>query len=280
MSIDAIESSLPVTVIEPGRASLASEWRELTQYRDLLYFLVRRHISVRYKQTLLGVSWAVIQPFMTMVVFSIFLGRFAGVPSDDVPYPVFCYLGLLPWTYFSGAVSRASQSLVGNANLLGKVYFPRILIPLSAVVSAFVDFAVASVVLVGLMAWYGIWPAASSVWILPLSLLTALNAFGVGAWLAAMNVRFRDVQYLVPFVLQLWMFATPVVYPNSIVPEAYRFVLSFNPLVGNIAAYRSAVLGRPLDFGSLAISLLMACVFVVLGIWQFRRMDRRFADIV
>ena len=177
----------PVRIIEPGRRSLAGEWRELVDYRDLLYFLIRRHVSVRYKQTVLGVSWAVIQPFMTMVVFSVFLGRLAGVPSDGVPYPVFSYLGLLPWTYFSGAVARASQSLVSNANLLGKVYFPRVLIPLSAVISAFVDFAIASVVLVGIMAWYGIWPAPSAVWIVPLSLLTALNALGVGAWLAALR---------------------------------------------------------------------------------------------
>ena len=217
---------------------------------------------------------------MTMVVFSVFLGRLAGVPSDDIPYPVFAYLGLLPWTYFSGAISRSSASLVGNAGLLGKVYFPRVLIPLGAILSALVDFAIASVVLVAIMLWYGIAPAASSVVVLPLVLLTAILALGVGMSLASVNVRYRDVQHATPFLIQIWMFMTPVVYPNSIVPERYRFWFELNPMAGTIAAYRAAVLGTPIDWSSLRMAAALAIILLVVGFWQFRRMDRFFADIV
>jgi len=267
-------------IIEPGRRPLRQELDELLHYRDLLYFLVRRDLTVRYKQTVLGVLWAILQPFMTMVVFSVFLGRLAGVPSDDIPYPVFAYLGLLPWTYFSGAISRSSASLVGNAGLLGKVYFPRVLIPLGAVLSALVDFVIASVVLVAIMFFYGIAPAASSVVVLPLVLLTAILALGVGMSLAAINVRYRDVQHATPFLIQIWMFMTPVVYPNSIVPDGYRFWFELNPMAGTIAAYRACVLGTPIDWNSLGMAAALAIVLLVVGFWQFRRMDRFFADIV
>lgn len=268
------------TIIEPGRRPLRQELDELLHYRDLLYFLVRRDLTVRYKQTVLGVVWAILQPFMTMVVFSVFLGRLAGVPSDGIPYPVFAYLGLLPWTYFSGAVSRSSASLVSHASLLGKVYFPRILIPLAATLSAWVDFVIASVVLIAIMAWYGIAPAASSVAVVPLMLLTAVLALGVGMTLAAINVRYRDVQHATPFLIQIWMFITPVVYPNSIVPERYRVWFELNPLAGTIAAYRAAVLGTPIAWSSLALAAMVAIVLLAVGVWQFRRMDRFFADVV
>ncbi len=267
-------------IIEPGRRPLRQEFDELLHYRDLLYFLVRRDLTVRYKQTVLGVLWAILQPFMTMVVFSVFLGRLAGVPSDGIPYPVFAYLGLLPWTYFSSAISRSSASLVGNAGLLGKVYFPRVLIPLAATLSALVDYVIASAVLVAIMLWYGIAPAASSVVVLPLVLLTAILALGVGMSLAAINVRYRDVQHATPFLIQIWMFMTPVVYPNSIVPEGYRFWFELNPMAGTIAAYRAAVLGTPIDWNSLGMAAALAIVLLVVGFWQFRRMDRFFADIV
>ena len=267
-------------IIEPGRQPLRQELDELLHYRDLLYFLVRRDLTVRYKQTVLGVLWAILQPFMTMVVFSVFLGRLAGVPSDGIPYPVFAYLGLLPWTYFSSAISRSSASLVGNAGLLGKVYFPRVLIPLGATLSALVDFVIASAVLVAIMLWYGIAPAASSVVVLPLVLLTAILALGVGMSLAAINVRYRDVQHATPFLIQIWMFMTPVVYPSSIVPEGYRFWFELNPMAGTIAAYRAAVLGTPIDWNSLGMAAALAIVLLVVGFWQFRRMDRFFADIV
>jgi homopolymeric O-antigen transport system permease protein len=267
-------------VIEPGRRPLRSEWNELLHYRDLLYFLVRRDLSIRYKQTLLGVAWAVLQPFLTMVVFSIFFGGLAGIPSDGIPYPVFAYLGLLPWTYFSGSVSRSSASLVAHANLLGKVYFPRVIIPLSATVSALIDFAIAGVVLLGLMAWYGVFPAPTILLFIPLTALTAVLALGVGMWLAALNVQYRDVQHATPFLMQIWMFATPIVYPNSIVPDAYRFVFDLNPMAGIIAAYRDCALGNPISWPSLGMAFLVALIVLCIGLWQFRRMDRYFADIV
>jgi lipopolysaccharide transport system permease protein len=269
-----------LVVIEPGRRRLSDEIADLLHYRDLLYFLVRRDLSVRYKQTVLGVLWAVLQPLLTMVVFSVFLGNLAGVPSDGVPYPVFAYLGLLPWTYFSSAVTRGATSLVGHQNLLGKVYFPRVLIPLGAVLSALVDFVVAAAILVALMLYFGMVPAASGALLVPLSFLTALLALGVGMWLAALNVRYRDVQHATPFLMQIWMFATPVVYPNSLVPEEYRAWFHLNPMAGIIAAFRAAVLGMPIDWQAVSLSGATTIVFLALGIWQFRRMDRFFADVV
>lgn len=274
------EPSEYLIVIEPGRRRLREEIADLLHYRDLLYFLTRRDLSVRYKQTVLGVLWAILQPLLTMIVFSVFLGNLAAVPSDGVPYPVFAYLGLLPWTYFSSAVTRGAMSLVAHANLLGKVYFPRVLIPLSAALSALVDFAIAAVILVGIMLYFDMFPAPASVLLLPLALLTAFLALGVGMWLAALNVRYRDVQHATPFLMQIWMFATPVVYPNSLVPEAYRVWFHLNPMAGIIGAYRGAVLGTPIDWQGLSISSVAALVFLGLGIWQFRRMDRFFADVV
>jgi lipopolysaccharide transport system permease protein len=270
--------ALPLTVLEPGRRAFGLG--ELWQYRDLLYFLTKREISIRYKQSLLGISWAVLQPLMTMVVFTVFLGKLAKVPSDGVPYPVFSYLGLLPWTYFSNALSRAGTSLVSNSNLLSKVYVPRVLIPLSGVLSALVDFACAFGVLVGLMFWYGLAPQPSWLLFAPLVLLTALLAQGVGMGLAALNVQFRDVQHAVPFLLQLWMFATPVVYPASLVPEQWRLLFALNPMTGVIEAYRAAALGRAVDFAALGISAAVAAVLALLGWWRFRSMERVFADVV
>ena len=271
---------MPWVVIDPTSSRPLVEVRELWHYRDLLYFLTWRDISVRYKQTVLGFLWAILQPFLTMVVFAIFLGRLAGMPSDGVPYPVFSYLGLLPWTYFSGAVTRAGTSVVGNAHLLTRVYFPRVLVPLSATLSALVDFAIASLVLGGLMAWYGIVPARTAVLLLPLAALTALAATGIGMWLAALNVRYRDVQYAIPFLMQLWMFATPVVYPTSLVPAGWQPLFALNPMTGIIDAYRAAVLGTALDWPSLGISALSAAVLAALGAWQFHRMEQSFADQV
>ena len=273
-------AGVPWIVIDPTSSRPLVEVRELWHYRDLLYFLTWRDISVRYKQTVLGFLWAILQPFLTMVVFAIFLGRLAGMPSDGVPYPVFSYLGLLPWTYFSGAVTRAGTSVVGNAHLLTRVYFPRVLVPLSATLSALVDFAIASLVLGGLMAWYGIVPARTVVLLLPLAALTALAATGIGMWLAALNVRYRDVQYAIPFLMQLWMFATPVVYPTSLVPAGWQPLFALNPMTGIIDAYRAAVLGTALDWPSLGISALSAAVLAALGAWQFHRMEQSFADQV
>lgn len=270
----------PLFVIEPTRGFVPFDLKELWRYRDLLYFLTWREISIRYKQTVLGFAWAVIQPLMTMVVFTVFLGRLARIPSDGIPYPVFSYLGLLPWTYFANAVTRSGTSLVGNANLLSKVYFPRLLIPLSGTLSALVDFAVALLILFGLMLYYRVPFAASLLYVIPLTLLTAVAATGVGMWLSALNVQYRDVQHAIPFAIQLWMYATPVVYPASLVPERFRLVYALNPMTGIIEAYRSAVLGRPLDWQTIGVSTLAILVVGAIGAWQFRRMERRFADIV
>ena len=272
--------SEPLIVLEPRQSSTATSFEEMWRYRDLLYFLTWREISLRYKQTLLGVLWAVIQPVMTMVVFTVFLGRLAKVPSDGIPYPVFTYLGLLPWLYFSNAVSRSAASLVNNSHLLSKVYFPRVLIPLGATLSALVDFAISFVVLVALMLWYGIVPAASTLLLIPLAVITALASLGVGMGLSALNVRYRDVTHALPFLIQIWMYATPVVYPTSLVPARWRVVFALNPLTGIIDAYRSAALGRPLDWKTLGVSTGVVLVLLSLGIRSFNRMEREFADIV
>ena len=270
----------PVITIEPHRPALGLNVRELWEYRDLLYFLTWREISIRYKQTLLGFAWAIIQPLMTMIVFTVFLGKFAKMPSDGVPYPVFSYLGLLPWSYFANALTRSSSSLVANANLLSKVYFPRLLVPLSGTLSALVDFTIAFLVLAALMLWYGIVPSASALALIPLVVLTALASIGVGLWLAALNVRYRDVQHAIPFLVQIWMYATPVVYPSSIVPSRWRILFALNPMTGIIEAYRSTVLGRPTDWAALAVSTGAIAVLLVFGIWRFSRMEREFADVV
>jgi len=270
----------PWVVIDAERGRHPLDPIEIWRYRDLLYFLAWRDITVRYRQTLLGVSWAVLQPTLTMIVFTVFLGRLAGVPSDGIPYPVFSYLGLLPWMYFAGAVTRSSASLVGNAPLVTRVYFPRVLVPLSATLSALVDFLVAFPLLAGLMVWYRCPPAWTALLLVPLVLVTAGAAAGVGMWLAALNVRYCDVQHAIPFLLQLWMFATPVVYPASLVPERWRALLALNPMAGLIEAYRAAVLGRAVDGSTLGISIVCALLLVAVGVWQFRRTERMLADVV
>lgn len=274
------QDAAPLFVIEPTRGFVAIDVRELWHYRDLLYFLTWREISIRYKQTVLGFMWAVIQPLLTMMVFTVFLGRLAKVPSDGIPYPVFSYLGLLPWTYFANAVTRSGISLVSNANLLSKVYFPRLLIPLSGTLSALVDFAVAFVILIVLMLIYSIPITASLLLVIPLTILTSVAATGVGMWLSALNVQYRDVQHAVPFLIQLWMFATPVVYPASEVPERWRLLFALNPMAGVIEAYRAAALDRPIDWQALGVSVGVILLVTAIGAWQFRKMERRFADIV
>jgi lipopolysaccharide transport system permease protein len=215
-----------------------------------------------------------------MVVFTVFLGRLAKVPSDGVPYPVFSYLGLLPWTYFANAVTRSGTSLVSNANLLSKVYFPRLLIPLSGTLSALVDLIVAFAILLVLMLFYSVPITVSLLLVIPLTIMTSIAATGVGMWLSALNVQYRDVQHAIPFLIQLWMFATPVVYPSSVVPARWRLVFAINPMAGVIEAYRASALGRQIDWATLGVSLVVVLVIMVIGAWQFRRMERRFADIV
>jgi len=271
----------PVTIIEPSRGWIRVNLRELWEYRDLLFFLSWRDISVRYKQTLLGATWAVLQPFLSMVVFSLFFGRLARMPSDGVPYPIFSYVALLPWQYFSSAMSQSSNSLVVNSHMLTKIYFPRLVIPLSAILPPIVDLAIAFVVLLGMMAFYGIAPTWNVVW-LPLFLLLAIvTALGVGLWLSAMNVQYRDIRYVVPFLAQFWMFASPVTYSTSIVPEQWRALYGLNPMVGVIEGFRWALLGTGTPPGpTVAVSVLVTLLLVLSGLFYFRHMEKTFADVV
>jgi lipopolysaccharide transport system permease protein len=254
---------------------------DLWAYRDLLYFLTWRDIKVRYKQTILGAAWAIIQPFFTMVVFSVFFGRLAKMPSDAVPYPVFSYAALVPWTFFANALSNSTSSLVDSANLLRKVYFPRLVIPVSAVLAGVIDFGLAFVVLLGMILFYGITPTRAVVW-LPLLLLLALVAsLGAGLWLTAMNVQFRDVRYAVPFLIQAWLFATPIAYPSSLLNEPWRTLYGINPMAGVVEGFRWALLGTDTAPGPMiGVSAVVALGLLVSGAYYFRRMERSFADVV
>jgi lipopolysaccharide transport system permease protein len=276
-----LDESVIVTRIQPAKGWVGIHFREFWHFRDLLYFLIWRDLKVRYKQTALGAAWAVIQPFFTMVVFSIFFGRLAGVPSDGLPYPLFTFAGLVPWTFFSNAFAQSSNSLVGNQHLITKVYFPRLVIPVSAVLSGTLDFIIAFFVLLGMMIYYGVYPGIA-VFTIPLFFLLALiTALGIGLWLSALNVEFRDVRYIVPFLTQFWLFATPIAYPSSMLSEPWRTLYGLNPMVGVVEGFRWALLGKPsLNASMLAISVLTAFVLLVSGALYFRRMERTFADIV
>jgi len=274
-------AGLPVTIIEPSRGWISLKLKELIEYRDLLFFLAWRDVSVRYKQTVLGAAWAIIQPFFSMVVFSLFFGRLAKIPSDGLPYPIFSYAAMLPWQYFATATTSSSNSLVGSSNLLTKVYFPRLVIPLASVLPAMIDFAIAFVVLLGMMVYYGIAPTWNLLF-LPLFLLLALvTALGVGLWLSAMNVQYRDIRYAVPFLVQFWMFASPVTYPSSLVPEPWRALYGINPMASVIEGFRWALLGSATAPGPMtAVSVAAALVLLVSGAYYFRRMEKTFADVV
>lgn len=273
--------SLPVLRIEPSRGWVSLGLRELWQYRELLYFLAWREVKVRYKQTAIGAAWAVIQPLMTMVIFTVIFGKFAKLPSDGFPYPVFAYTALLPWTYFAQALARTGSSLVGDANLIRKIYFPRLIIPLATVSVPIVDFFLSFLILLGMMAWYGITPTWG-VFMLPLFLCLALmTALAVGLWLSPLNVRYRDVGLTIPFLVQLGMYLSPVAYSISLVPEQWRLVYSLNPMVGVIEGFRWALLGKESpNFGVIAISALMVMVLLAGGLVFFRRMERTFADVI
>jgi lipopolysaccharide transport system permease protein len=272
---------LAVTVIQPSSGWSALQLRDLWLHRELIFFMTWRDLKVRYKQTLLGAGWAILQPFLTMVVFSIFFGRLAGVPSDDVPYPIFSFTGLIPWTLFSKALQDASRSLVASSHMITKIYFPRMILPLSSVLAGVVDFLIAFVVLVGMMVYYRIYPT-SQVWTLPLFLLLALvTAVGVGLWLSALNVIYRDVGYILPFLTQVWLFLTPIAYPTSIVPQHWQALYALNPMTGVVEGFRWALLGTGQPPGLMtAVSALVAVVLLVSGMFYFRRMERRFADMV
>lgn len=277
----SLHSELPVLRIAPSKGWAPLKLRDLWEYRELLYFLVWRDIKVRYKQTALGATWAVIQPFFTMVVFSVFFGYLAKVPSDNIPYPIFSFAALVPWTFFASGLSQSSNSLVGNGTLITKVYFPRLIIPLASVFSGIVDFLVAFVVLLCLMAYYGMAPTLNVLW-LPLFLLLALvTSLGVGLWLSALNVNYRDVRYIVPFITQFWLLATPIGYPSSLLHEPWRTVYGLNPMVGVVEGFRWALLGTNTAPGPIiAVSAGAALTILVTGAFYFRRMEKTFADIV
>ena len=267
-------------IITPPKGWLSINWREIWLYRELLFFLTWRDIKVRYKQTVLGVLWAFIQPFLKLVVFSVIFGRLAKIDSEGFPYPIFAFAGLLPWQFFSEALTQSSNSVVGSSNLITKVYFPRLIVPLSSVGASLVDFAISFVILFGLMFHYGILPTASMLFVIPLVVITILTALGAGILLSAWLVEYRDFRYVLPFALQLWMFLTPVIYPVKIIPPAWRWLLALNPMTGLVDGYRSAILGKPFAWDSLAISIVVATAIFVLGLYYFRRVEAHFADLV
>jgi lipopolysaccharide transport system permease protein len=267
--------------IAPSKGWVSLKLHELWEYRELLYFLIWRDIKVRYKQTALGASWAIIQPVFTMLVFSLFFGHLGKIPSDGIPYPIFSFAALVPWTFFANGLSQSSNSLVGNANLITKIYFPRLIVPLASVFSGIVDFLLAFVVLLAMMLYYGMLPTLHVLW-LPLFLLLALvTSLGVGLWLSALNVQYRDVRYVVPFVTQFWLFATPIAYPSSLLSEPWRTVYGLNPMVGVVEGFRWALLGSNTVPGPIiAVSSIVAVITLVSGAFYFRRMEKTFADIV
>ena len=253
---------------------------ELWRYRHLIQFFIWRDLKVRYKQTILGASWAIIQPLFTMVVFSLFFGRLAGVPSDGVPYPIFSYAALVPWTYFANAVTQSSNSLVINANLLKKIYFPRMTMPIATVGAGVVDFLLSFTILVLMMFFYGIYPTRNIIWLPLLLILALITSLGVGLWLSAMNVQFRDIRYVVPFLVQAWMFLTPIAYPSSIVPEVWRPLYALNPMVGVVEGFRWALLGTDTAPGPMVlVSSIVSIGLLVSGVYYFRRLERTFADV-
>jgi len=276
-----VSSDAPVIVVKPSKGWISLKLRETWQYRELLYFLTWRDIKVRYKQTVLGAAWAIIQPFFTMIVFSIFFGRLARMPSDGLPYPIFAYAALVPWTFFANGLNQASNSLVGSANLIKKVYFPRLVVPISSVISGVFDFMLAFVVLLGMMLYYGIFPTVNIVWLPFLLLLTLTTSLGVGLWLSALNVQFRDVRYTVPFLTQFWLFATPIAYPSSLLSEPWRTLYGINPMVGVVEGFRWALLGTDTAPGPIIIvSSFMALTLLAGGAFYFRRLERTFADVI
>lgn len=299
-------ASTPVTVIKATRGWVGLHLRELWAYREMLFFLIYRDVAVRYKQTLLGIAWAIIQPFTTMVVFSIFFGRLAQIPSDGIPYPLFSFAALVPWAFFANAITTSSNSLVTSANLIKKIYFPRLIVPLASVLGGLPDFVVAFTVLLGMMLVFGVLPIPAALVWLPLFLLLAMiTALGIGLWLSALNVQYRDVRYLVPFMMQFWLYITPIAYPSSLLPEPFRTLYGLNPMVGVVEGFRWALLsgaqqvnnfwqnlpltdwfnylqptaGNPPGLMTL-ISAIMALLLLISGAFYFRRMEKSFADVV
>lgn len=273
-------SEAPVTIIKPSHGWVALNLRELWCYRELLYFFIWRNLKVRYTQTLLGVLWAVIQPLFMMIIFAIFFGKLARLPSNDIPYPIFAYVGLLPWMFFSNAVINSGNSLVINPSFITKVYFPRMIIPSAAIGAGLVDFAIAFLVLIPLMFYYHIGITWGILMLPILVALTTLLALGIGMWMAALNVRYRDIRYALPFLIQLWMFTTPIIYPSSLVLTKWKWIFALNPLAGIIEGYRASLLGRRFDWIALGISTIITLTLFVYSAYIFRRMEKSFADII
>jgi len=287
MTVGKISSSLvneapvPSIVIQPRQGLFHLDLGSVWLYRELLYFLAWREIKVRYKQTVIGAVWAILQPLLTMVIFTVVFGNFAKIPSDGLPYPLFAYVALLPWEYFSQAISRSGVSVVNDANLIRKIYFPRLIIPLAAVVTPLADFCLSFLILLGMMLWFHVIPTWGMM-ALPLFLLMALlTALSAGLWLSALNVRYRDIRYTIPFLTQLWMYASPIAYPVSLIPEKWRLLYSLNPLVGVVEGFRWALLGKESpDFSIMAVSAVVVLVVLLGGLVYFKKMEQTFADVI
>jgi lipopolysaccharide transport system permease protein len=279
--MDHSQSVVSEIIIEPSRGWVSLQMKELWSYRELLYFLIWRDVKVRYKQTTLGISWAFIQPLMTMVIFSVIFGQLAKLPSEGIPYPIFSLAALLPWQLFSGALTRSCSSLVGSAPLLTKVYFPRLIIPISATISGLADFAISFIVFLGLMAYYRIWPTWAILWLPSLVILVLLTALSVGLWLSAINVRYRDVQHAIPFIIQAWMYASPVAYSPELIPSGpWQVIYGLNPLAGVMQGFRWALLGTNSPDEWMMVSVGTVIVSLVTGLYFFRRMEKSFGDVV
>ena len=272
--------SEPVVVIQAQRSFSLLKLRDIWAYRELLYFLTWRDVKVRYKQTALGAAWAILQPLFMMVIFTIFFGRLAGVDSSGIPYPLYAFAGLVPWTFFSNALTASSNSLVGSANLITKVYFPRLIVPAAALLAGLVDFLLAFVLLVVMMIYYRVTPTIHLLFLPVLIVLTTLFTLGVGTWMSALNVKYRDVRFALPFLIQLWLFVSSVILPSSSIPPKWRWILLFNPMSAIIEAYRSSLFGLPFDWTAIGIASLLTLVVLVYATYAFGRVERSFADII
>jgi len=281
ISIAAPRTEYPTVTIEPSQGWVSLNLKDLWLYRELIYFLTWRDIKIRYKQTVLGVAWAVLQPLLTVLIFSFIFGKVANIGSDGMPYPVFSLAGVAPWTFFQAGLNFSANSLVASSNMIKKVYFPRLIIPMASILSGLVDLAVSMVLLGAMMAWYRVPLTPKALWLPLLLMLTLVTSLGAGLWLSALNVQYRDVRYVVPFLMQFWMYATPVVYPSSRLPEPWRTLMGLNPMAGVVEGFRWSLLGARTQPGPLiAVSALVAVAILVMGALYFRRMEKTFADVV
>jgi lipopolysaccharide transport system permease protein len=279
-TIKSVDLKSSVKIIRPLNGWLSIDLKELWEYRELVYTFAMRDIKIRYKQTALGAAWAIIQPFMMMIVFTIFFGKLANIPSEGIPYPLFSYAALLPWTLFSEGITRSTNSMITNANIMTKVYFPRLVMPISGILSPLIDFMIAFAILIAMMLYYGFVPTINIVWLPVFILLALMTSLGVGLWLSAFNVQYRDFQYTLPFLIQLWLFASPVVYSSSILPQSYRWIYGLNPMAGVIEGFRWALLGTNPPSTMIVFSAIIVLVLLISGAYYFKRMEKTFADVV